>query len=172
MAHIGSLDAKGLTIAVLGSGVDYIYPIENKKIYYRMLEENSVILSEFPIGTKPLPYHFPQRNRIIAGLSIATVLIEASKKSGSLYTVDYALNYGREVYTYPGPANSPFYSGNHKILREGAKLIENFNDLYEDLKLVLDFEVSSMDAQPEDFKEKNIENQKKYLLKKLMLYKI
>ncbi|HHU75287.1 MAG TPA: DNA-protecting protein DprA [Firmicutes bacterium] len=135
-AHRGSLEGGGRTAAVLGSGVDVCYPAENRDLKER-ISGNGIVISEFPPGTKPLPNHFPQRNRIISGLSLGTLVIEATSRSGSLITADFALEQGREVFAVPGGVGSPFSKGCHKLLKEGAKLAESVEDILEELLIPL-----------------------------------
>lgn len=136
-AHEAVLDGEGRTIAVIGSGLDQYYPPQNRELQ-KEIADKGCLISEFPLGTKPLGKHFPIRNRIIAGLSVGVVVVEGGIDSGSLYTAKFALDYGRELYAFPGPANNPNYSGNHDLIKKGAKLIENSYDLLNDLSLVLD----------------------------------
>ena len=130
-AHLGSLDSssKGKTIAVLGNGIESenIYPLENKKIYEKILESNGTIISEYSLKTKPLPYNFPYRNRIISGLSDKIIVVQASLKSGSLITVDYALEQGKDVYVLNDKnINSFAFEGNKLLIEQGAKTIDFF----------------------------------------------
>jgi DNA processing protein len=137
MAHRGALEAEnGYTIAVLGCGVDYIYPPENAGLYKSILQRGTVI-SEYPPGTNPSPGNFPARNRIISGLSYGTLVIEAGLKSGAIITVDCALEQGREVYALPGNVNSPFSQGTNKLLKEGAKMVTSVDDILEDLSMAI-----------------------------------
>ena len=132
-AHLGALDSKiGKTIAILGTGVEEenIYPLENKKIYERILEEGGVIMSEYPVNTKPISYNFPARNRIISGLSDKIIVVEADLKSGSLITVDYALEQGKEVWAVPGNIYSNKSKGTNKLISEGANIFINIEDLF------------------------------------------
>jgi DNA processing protein len=130
-AHRGAL-TKGRTIAVLGSGVDYIYPSEHKALAAEIAEAGLVV-SEYPPGTAPLPHHFPMRNRLISGLSLAVVVIEASEKSGSLITAGCALEQGREVMAVPGNVLSGRNRGGHALLKDGAKIVETADDILEGL---------------------------------------
>ena len=141
-AHKGAIDGEGRTVAVLGCGIDRVYPKEHKELH-EVIAQKGCLITEFPIGKEPKGFHFPIRNRIICGLSVGVVVVEGSKDSGSLYTAEFALDYGRELYAYPGPAQSYNYSGTHLLLKKGARLIENSYELLEDLSLVLDLELSS-----------------------------
>lgn len=148
MAHKGALDVKGgYTIAVLGGGVDYIYPAENDALYRSILDQGTVI-SEYPPGAKPTPGNFPARNRIVSGLSAGTLVVEAGVKSGALITVDCALEQGRDVYALPGNIGSPYSQGTNKILKEGAKLVTSADDILEDLTSIFNFEGQPAPASP------------------------
>ena len=132
-SHIGTLQAKGKTIAVLGSGLDVIYPPENAKLAEKIVESGGCLVSEYIVGTKPLGEHFPARNRIISGLASGVVVVEASEKSGSLITVDFALEQGKNVYAVPGNINSPNSLGTNSLIKQGAKIVTNVEDILEDL---------------------------------------
>lgn len=136
-AHKGALEGMGDTIAVLGCGVDKVYPKSNRKIYDEIIEGRGMVVSEYLPGTEPLSHHFPARNRIISGLSQGTVVIEASFKSGSLITAKYANEQGREVYAVPGNITSRVCEGSNSLLKDGAKLILSANDVLEDLYYIL-----------------------------------
>ncbi len=131
-AHTGALTGKGRTIAVLGCGIDIVYPSENKKLLEK-ISENGAVITEFPFSTPPSGPNFPARNRIISGISLGVVVIEASNKSGSLITARLALEQGREVFAVPGSIDSPGSRGTHKLIREGAKLIESIHDILEEI---------------------------------------
>ena len=131
-AHIGALDYKqGKTIAVLGNGLleKDIYPKENLSLFKEIISRGGVIISEYVIGTKPEKYHFPARNRIISGLSEKIVVVEAGIKSGSLITVDFALEQGRDVYAVPGNILEVNSKGVNNLIKEGAKLLDSYEDL-------------------------------------------
>ena len=133
-AHRGALAAKGRTIAVLGSGIDVIYPSENKKLYEQIVS-NGAVVSEFPIGMSPLAENFPQRNRIISGLVRGVLVVEASEKSGSLITAGLALDYGRDVFAMPGNTTSFKSKGTNKLIKQGAKLVEDARDILEEMSI-------------------------------------
>jgi DNA processing protein len=131
-AHETSLNAGGRTIAVLGSGVDRIYPAEHERLYQKISESGAVI-SEFPLGTRPMAFNFPARNRLISGLSLGVVVVEATEKSGSLITAALALEQGREVFAVPGEAGASRSRGAHQLIRQGAKLVETVDDIIEEI---------------------------------------
>ncbi|MBI5048075.1 MAG: DNA-protecting protein DprA [Deltaproteobacteria bacterium] len=133
-AHRGAIAGKGRTIAVLGSGIDVIYPSENKKLYEQIIS-NGAVVSEFPIGAPPLATNFPQRNRIISGLVKGVLVAEASLKSGSLITARLALDYGRDVFALPGSVTSSKSKGTNKLIKDGAKLVEDIRDILEELSI-------------------------------------
>ena len=128
-AHIGTIYGNGRTIAVLGNGLDTIYPKENKYLIEKILNTEGSIISEYPLGTKPNKMNFPARNRIISGLSKSVIVIEAKEKSGTLLTVDFALEQGRDVYVVPGNINSINSVGTNELLKEGAKLATTYKDI-------------------------------------------
>lgn len=131
-AHEGALKARGTTVAVLGSGLACIYPRENEKLYYDIALHGAV-LSEYPMTMGPMPVNFPRRNRIVSGLSLGVLVIEAMHKSGALITADCALEQGREVFAVPGPINSPYSSGVNHLIQQGAKLVCSKEDILEEL---------------------------------------
>ncbi len=133
-SHIGSLNANGKTIGVMGCGLDRVYPEENKKLFEEIILRNGAVISEYVIGTKPLAKNFPKRNRIISGLSDGVVVVEARKKSGTLITVDFALEQGKELYVVPGNINSPNSYGTNELIKQGAKIITSEEDILEDFK--------------------------------------
>jgi len=132
-AHEGVVAAKSKTIAVLACGLDTIYPRQNENLAKKILELGGAIISEYPIGTPALAHQFLERNRIISGLSIATIVIEAPRESGALVTARLAAEQGREVFVLPGPINHPNYYGSHKLIRDGARLVSSVDDILEDL---------------------------------------
>ncbi len=131
-AHKGALQARGRTIAVLGCGLKTIYPRENRRLYHDIADKGAVI-SEFPIHSSPDARHFPMRNRIIAGMSTGTIVVEAAAKSGSLITARLTAEYNREVFAVPGSIQSFKSTGTHALIKQGAKLVENELDVIEEL---------------------------------------
>lgn len=131
-AHIGALSSFGKTIAVLGSGIDVVYPKENAK-YYREISEKGLIISEYIVGTAPESKNFPQRNRIISGLSDGVLVVEARKNSGTMITTDFALEQGKELYVIPGNITSNLSAGTNNLIKEGAKLVTDVYEILEDL---------------------------------------
>jgi len=127
-AHRGALEAGGKTAAVLGSGIDVIYPRENKKLYDQIVEAG-VVLSEFSPGTRPEPGNFPARNRTISGLSHGVLVVEAKQRSGALITTDFALEQGRDVFAIPGPVNSQNSFGTNHLIKQGACLVTSIEDI-------------------------------------------
>lgn len=130
--HIGTFDVNGETIAVLGCGVDIVYPRENTKIYNE-IARHGLIISEYIVGTRPEASHFPARNRIISGLSSGILVVEAKRKSGTMITTDFALEQGRELYVIPGNINSSNSEGTNNLIKEGAKVVTTIDDILEDL---------------------------------------
>ena len=128
-SHIGALNGKGRTIAVLGSGLDNIYPKENKQLFENIINNNGLVISEYPLGTKPAKYHFPARNRIISGLSDGVLVIEAKKNSGTNITVDFALEQGKDVFVIPGNIYSKTSDGTNYLLQEGAIPVVTYRDI-------------------------------------------
>jgi DNA processing protein len=133
-AHIGALNSGGRTIAVLGCGLDKAYPPENDKLMKR-IEETGTVISEYVPGVVPLPQNFPARNRIISGISMGVVVIEANEKSGSLITADFALEQGREVFAVPGNLSSPNSIGTNKLIKDGAKIVTCIEDILEEINV-------------------------------------
>ncbi|MBF0202445.1 MAG: DNA-protecting protein DprA [Desulfamplus sp.] len=131
-AHEGALQARGRTVAVLGSGLGVIYPRENRRLFYK-IADNGAVISEFPVHAVPHAGHFPRRNRIIAGMATGTVVVEAAERSGSLITARLAAEYGREVFAVPGNVSSINSAGTHALLKQGAKLVENREDIIDEL---------------------------------------
>lgn len=128
-SHIGCLSAKGNTIAVVANGLDVVYPKENEVLMNKIIEDGGAILSEYPCMQKPDKMNFPARNRIISGLSKGVIVIEAKKKSGTLITVDFALEQGREVFVVPGNINSSNSIGTNDLIKQGARVITRIEDV-------------------------------------------
>ena len=158
-AHLGAISSLVNTAAVLGNGIDIVYPSENVKVYNKLIE-SGIIVSEFEVGRKPDRMNFPRRNRIISGLSYATIMVEASSKSGALITVDYALNQGREVYIAPYDEKLKEYFGNHKLYKEGAKIIYDITDILEDFDSIFSNDDDYLKMKLKYFEGGNISNEK------------
>lgn len=134
-AHMGCLKAGGRTIAVMATGIDRIYPARHKKLAEEITEKG-LLLTEFPLATPPIAGHFPRRNRIISGLSLATLVVEAAIKSGSLITARQALEQNREVLAIPGSIHNPMARGCHHLLQQGAKLVTSSEDILSELRFM------------------------------------
>lgn len=128
-AHIGTLEAKGKTIAVMGCGLDIIYPKENSVLEEQILKNDGTIISEYPLGTMPQRNHFPERNRIISGISKGIIVVEAKEKSGSLITANFAIDQGREVFAVPGNINSVNSIGTNLLIKDGAIPVCKYHDV-------------------------------------------
>jgi DNA processing protein len=135
VAHLAALEAGGRTLAILASGLDIVYPAENASLARRVIE-NGALISEYPLGTKPRADNFPRRNRIMSGLSLGTLVIEAGESSGALITAQMALEQNREVFAVPGSILSPASRGTNKLIQEGAKLVMDYTDILEELNLM------------------------------------
>ncbi|MDP9066346.1 MAG: DNA-processing protein DprA [Pseudomonadota bacterium] len=131
-AHGGALEAQGFTLAVLGTGIDVVYPACNRAMY-GAIECHGALVSELPLQAPPRRGHFPTRNRIIAGMSLGTLVVEAASRSGSLITARLSNRYGREVFAVPGSIHSPLSRGCHELIKAGAKLVETFDDILKEL---------------------------------------
>ena len=132
IAHKATLKANGETIAVIGSGLDNIYPSDNIGLANEIIKNGGLIISEYIIGTKPTKMNFPARNRIISGLSNGVIVIEAKKKSGTMITVDFALEQGKEIFAVPGNILSENSEGTNELIKQGAKLVTNIKDILEE----------------------------------------
>jgi len=130
-SHRASLNNIGKTIAVFACGLDYIYPEENKMLYYEILKNDGLIISEYPLGVKPIKEYFPNRNRIISGLSSGVLVVEAKRKSGTMITVRHALDQGRDVFVIPGNIDSINSTGTNELIKEGAKMVTNYKEIIE-----------------------------------------
>lgn len=160
MAHKGAIDGKGKTIAVLGCGLDTIYPPTNKNLRDEIIE-NGCVISEFPIGTPPYPANFPIRNRIISGISDAIIVVESAKKSGTLITVGQALEQGKDVFAIPGNINSVMSEGTNNLIKECAFPLTSIDDILLNLKTYHKYDKNDISNKTEDRQnkiEQNIEN--------------
>jgi DNA processing protein len=131
VAHESALQAGGQTLAVLGSGINVVYPPENRRLFEHICA-NGAVMSEFPFDTKPDRWNFPRRNRIISGLALGTLVVEATIRSGSLHTARHALEQGREVFAIPGRIDVPSSQGTNQLIKQGAKLVETLDDIVEE----------------------------------------
>jgi DNA processing protein len=131
-AHEGALDAGAMTVAFLGHGIDRVYPAANRDLAHR-ISQNGVLVSEYPLGAPPRREHFPQRNRLISGLGLGTLVVEAARRSGSLITARLAGEQGREVFAIPGSIHNPLSRGCHQLIKQGAKLVESAEDIVSEL---------------------------------------
>lgn len=136
-AHKGALQAKGRTVAVIGSGMDVMYPAENKLLAEEIVHNGGAIVTEFPFGVQPDRQTFPMRNRIISGWSVGVVVVEASLQSGALITAGFAAEQGRQVFAVPGRADSPLSKGTNKLIKDGAKLTEDVEDILSEFEYLL-----------------------------------
>lgn len=118
---------------LFGCGLDTVYPKENKHLFQKIIQENGAIVSEYVVGTKPIPKNFPARNRIISGLSQGVIVVEAKEKSGTLITVDFALEQGKDIYTVPGNITSNNSYGTNELIKQGAKIITKIDDIYQEI---------------------------------------
>lgn len=132
-AHAGTIAAGGKTVAFLGSGLDRIYPPEHRKLAQEIVRRGGAVVSEFPLGMRPLAYNFPRRNRLISGTSLGVLVIEATERSGALSTASHANEQGREVFAVPGRIDSPTSKGTNRLIRDGARLVECVEDILEEL---------------------------------------
>ena len=153
-AHSGVVNVHPKTIAVMGCGIDQIYPQRNKLLAEQILAQGGAIISEFPVGTLPQSQNFPQRNRVISGLSYGTLVVEAAIKSGSLITARFALQQNREVFAIPGSIHNPMSRGCHALIKNGATLVETGQDIVDQVQGFLLREKESMQASLELFPEK------------------
>ncbi len=136
-AHLGAMEAGATTVAVVGRGLDAVYPPENEGLARRILESGGALVTDVPIGIGPLRHHFPRRNRILSGLAIGTLVVEAALQSGSLITARLAAEQGREVFAIPGSIHNAVARGCHRLLRQGAKLVETVDDIFDELGAIL-----------------------------------
>lgn len=147
-SHRAALDGAGHTIAVAGTGLDRVYPASNRELAHAIVDCGGVLVSEFPSGTLPHASNFPRRNRIISGLSLGTLVVEAALRSGSLITARLAVEQGREVFAIPGSIHNPLARGCHQLIRQGAKLVDSAGDILEELAPQLYALLAAADDEP------------------------
>jgi DNA processing protein len=152
-AHRGALSAGGITIAVMGTGIDRVYPSRHHQLAQAIIDGGGALVSEFPLGTSSHASHFPQRNRIISGLSGGTLVVEAAVQSGSLITASYALQHNREVFAIPGSIHNPLARGCHQLIRQGATLVETAQDIVDQLAGLISYKRQELReaSQQDDF---------------------
>ena len=159
-AHEGALAAGAMTVAFLGHGIDRVYPSVNRDLAHR-ISQNGTLVSEYPLGSPPRREHFPQRNRLISGLSLGTLVVEAARRSGSLITARLAGEQGREVFAIPGSIHNPLSRGCHQLIKQGAKLVENADDIVSELGSLAGHLMQN-DANQEKEESQNIEHDADY----------
>jgi DNA processing protein len=145
-AHEGALEAGAMTVAFLGHGIDQVHPASDQQLAKRIAGHNGAICTEFPPGTPPRREHFPQRNRLVSGLSLGTLVVEAARRSGSLISARLASEQGREIFAIPGSIHNPLSRGCHKLIRQGAKLVESADDIVSELGPLVEHLVRIPDA--------------------------
>jgi DNA processing protein len=166
-AHRGALDAGATTVAFLGHGIDRVYPASNRDLAHDIADRGA-LASEFPLGTHPHKSLFPQRNRLISGLSLGTLVVEAARRSGSLITARYAGEQGREVFALPGSIHNPLARGCHKLIRQGAKLVETADDIVAELApLASHLLQNSLESTTHEAPPEHDDNEYKHLKKHL-----
>lgn len=148
-AHRGALAGRGSTVAAVGTGLDIVYPARHRQLAHQ-ISEGGLLISEFPIGTPSMAQNFPRRNRLISGLSLGCLVVEAHLQSGSLITARLAAEQGREVFAIPGSIHSPVSKGCHRLIKQGAKLVETIEDILEELGAIAPVAAGMDDATPED----------------------
>ena len=159
-AHEGALAGGAMTVAFLGHGIDRVYPSANRDLAHR-ISQNGVLVSEYPLGSPPRREHFPQRNRLISGLSLGTLVVEAARRSGSLITARLAGEQGREVFAIPGSIHNPLSRGCHQLIKQGAKLVESADDIVSELGSLAGHLMQN-DTNQEKQESKNIEHDADY----------
>lgn len=147
-AHAGALDAGGLSVAVAATGPDLVYPARHRELARRIVAEGALV-SEFPVGTGVRPEHFPRRNRVISVLALGVLVVEAAERSGSLVTARHAAEQGRELFAIPGSIHNPMARGCHRLIRDGAKLVESVDDILEEIAPLLPAAIARPAGQPE-----------------------
>lgn len=147
-AHQGALSANGRTVAVLGTGIDQIYPQRHQQMARELVLAGGAVVTEFPLGVQPMPANFPQRNRIISGLSCGVLVVEAAVKSGSLITARYAIQQNREIFAIPGSIHNPLSRGCHALIKDGAKLVETAQDIVDEIQGFLAMKWQELDQDP------------------------
>lgn len=162
-AHQAALDNGGHTVAVIGTGIDRIYPSANKHLAYEIAEKG-LIVSEFPLGTPPNNSNFPKRNRIISGLSLAILVVEATRKSGSLITARLGIEQGREVFAIPGSIHNPQSKGCHHLIRQGAKLVDQASDIIDDIGSLLGYMAEQTETHTESQADSTLDSEYQALL--------
>jgi len=152
-AHVGTLNGNGVTIAVLGNGIDSVYPAQNQKLAQKIIKNGGGIISEYGLDEPSYKGRFIERNRIISGLSLGVVVIEAPERSGALTTARFAAEQGRDVFVFPGPAKSPHYAGSHALIRDGATLVTKTSDILEDIGVTasLDSSTATKNLKPDEY---------------------
>ena len=157
LAHKGALDVNGVTIAVVATGIDRVYPARHRELAHRIVEQGAII-TELPIGVSPLARNFPRRNRIISGISLGTLIVEAALKSGSLISARYASEQGREVFAIPGSIHNPLARGCHQLIRQGAKLTETAEHILEELAPQLEHLLLKPSSLSNNYENKSVQN--------------
>ncbi len=170
-SHLGALNVNCSTVAVLGNGLNSIYPASHKKIASQIIEDG-LLLSEYPPDTKPRPGNFPQRNRIISGMSTGVLIVEAAKKSGSLITAKLALEQGRDIFAIPGSIHNPLAKGTHSLIKQGAKLVESVDDIIDELAPIASIVLNKSVSQKSNLKEYGVMEPEYKLLLDSMAYEI